>query len=172
MSAKHLLAILATSVYLLIVGFADFRHSEPSATKPEQVIEQPLILPEEPKPTQQPTTVSVAPKRTKLTYNEHVEKEKAAKAISHLYPHVSYTRAMQLVTSVYDHSKSYGLKPSMVLAVMATESSFNRGVKSHRGAVGYLQVIPKYHRKKIRGRDLWKPDVNIQVGAEVLKEYP
>jgi soluble lytic murein transglycosylase-like protein len=43
------------------------------------------------------------------------------------------------------------------------------------GAKGLMQVIPKYHQEKLfeHGGDeaLLEPEVNIQVGAQILREY-
>lgn len=167
MSVKHIIALLITSVYLTLVGFTDFKplETELFGYKVDNLIKlTPIETYLEKQPNQSTTT------KTTLTYEEHIEKEKAAKAISKMYRYIDYKGAMQLVTSVYDHAKSHGLRPSLLLAMIATESSFKRTARSNKGAVGYLQVIPKYHWNKIRGRNLWDTDVNVQVGTLVLKE--
>jgi len=65
--------------------------------------------------------------------------------------------------------------PMLVLAVMAIESRYNPIAESVMGARGLMQIIPKYHLDKLSdhgGPDaLLDPDVNIQVGVRILREY-
>jgi soluble lytic murein transglycosylase-like protein len=83
--------------------------------------------------------------------------------------------AETLVGITYDTGQQVGLDPLLILAVMAVESRFNPIAESGMGAKGLMQVIPKYHPDKLRGREQGKgalyPTTNIQVGTRVLKEY-
>jgi len=67
-----------------------------------------------------------------------------------------------------------GLDPLLLVAVIAIESSFNPFAESSIGAQGLMQVIPRFHMDKIgddAGADaLFDPQLNIRVGALVLKE--
>ncbi len=67
-----------------------------------------------------------------------------------------------------------GLDPLLLVAVIAIESSFNPFAESSVGAQGLMQVIPRFHMDKIgddAGADaLFDPQLNIRVGALVLKE--
>ena len=55
------------------------------------------------------------------------------------------------------------------------ESRYNPVAESVMGAKGLMQVIPKYHQEKLfdHGGEhaLLEPEVNIQVGAQILREY-
>jgi len=66
------------------------------------------------------------------------------------------------------------LDPLLLVAIMAVESSFNPMAKSQAGAVGLMQVIPRWHMDKIgEGKDhsvLFDPRLNVQVGTLVLRE--
>ncbi len=61
------------------------------------------------------------------------------------------------------------------LAVMAVESRYNPVAESQMGAKGLMQVIPKFHGEKLleHGGEtaLLDPHVNIQIGAQILREY-
>lgn len=65
--------------------------------------------------------------------------------------------------------------PLLVLAVMAVESRFNPVAESSMGALGLMQVMPKFHRDKIaeHGGDaaLLDPVRNIQIGTQILRDY-
>jgi soluble lytic murein transglycosylase-like protein len=69
-----------------------------------------------------------------------------------------------------------GIDPLLILAVMAVESSFNPVAESVMGAKGLMQIIPQYHRDKLRTphggeANVLDPEVNIVAGAKVLREY-
>lgn len=167
MTKHHFFGLLFAILYLGVVGFIDidrFRHD-----MLVEGVEHPLPLPFEIKEAPRIATVSIN-REFDEAYNQYLEKERIAKVIALRYRHIDFMAAMQVVNLTYENAQRYGLKPSMLLAMIATESSFNRSAKSSVGAVGYLQVMPKYHREKIAGRDIWRMDVNIQVGAQVLRD--
>jgi soluble lytic murein transglycosylase-like protein len=68
--------------------------------------------------------------------------------------------------------KRDGLEPELLIAVMQKESSLRPKVQSRYGAQGLMQVVPRWHREKLRpSESLFDPEVNIRVGADVLHEY-
>lgn len=76
----------------------------------------------------------------------------------------------QAVGYAMKYASKYSLEPALLLGLMAAESSFNPTAVSPMGAVGYTQVMPKYHQDKIKGRRLTNASVNIQVGAKILRQ--
>ena len=80
-----------------------------------------------------------------------------------------------LVSEAYVLSESTKLKPHLLLAVMAIESSFHPYVQSQAGAQGLMQVMTDIHAKKYEkyGGKLaaFDPLTNLRVGAKVLQEY-
>jgi soluble lytic murein transglycosylase-like protein len=58
---------------------------------------------------------------------------------------------------------------------MAIESRYNPVAESSMGAKGLMQVIPKFHLEKLMDHGgesaLLEPEVNITVGAQILREY-
>jgi soluble lytic murein transglycosylase-like protein len=87
---------------------------------------------------------------------------------------VSHDATRELVDAAYREGARYGLDPILIIAVMAVESRFNPIAASDGGAVGLMQVIPRYHSDKLdpaTGETMLDPHTNIKVGAGVLKEY-
>lgn len=80
-----------------------------------------------------------------------------------------------LVAEAYDLSENTDLKPHLILAVMAIESSFHPYVQSQAGAQGLMQVMTDVHAKKYQkyGGKLaaFDPLTNMRVGVAVLKDY-
>jgi soluble lytic murein transglycosylase-like protein len=59
--------------------------------------------------------------------------------------------------------------------VTAIESRFNPVAEGSMGAMGLMQVIPRFHPEKLAGHGgeqaLLDPEINIQVGTRILREY-
>jgi soluble lytic murein transglycosylase-like protein len=79
------------------------------------------------------------------------------------------------VRSAYDAGSELAVDPLLILAIMAIESSFNPVAQSSMGAMGLMQVIPRFHLEKLEDHGgqqaLLDPAINIRVGAQVLHEY-
>lgn len=79
------------------------------------------------------------------------------------------------VATAYRAGTEWKVDPLLILAVMAVESRYNPVAESQMGAKGLMQVIPKFHGEKLleHGGEtaLLDPHVNIQVGAQILREY-
>lgn len=88
---------------------------------------------------------------------------------------VSDTAVAAFVAAAYRAGEQYSVDPLLILAIMAIESRYNPVAESTVGAKGLMQVLPKYHLDKLSdhgGEDaLLEPEVNIQVGAQILREY-
>lgn len=88
---------------------------------------------------------------------------------------VSESAISEYVAAAYRAGAQYSLDPLLILAVMAVESRYNPVAESGVGARGLMQVMPKFHLEKLAdhgGADaLLEPEVNIQVGARILREY-
>jgi len=102
------------------------------------------------------------------------EQEAVAEYIARRY-RIADNAATHFVSIAYRAAEQHRLDALLVLAVMAIESRYNPVAESVMGAKGLMQVIPKYHQEKLfeHGGDqaLLEPEVNIQVGAQILREY-
>jgi soluble lytic murein transglycosylase-like protein len=88
---------------------------------------------------------------------------------------VSPDATASFVAAAYRAGTEWKVDPLLLLAVMAVESRYNPVAESNLGAKGLMQVIPKFHADKIAEHGgegaLLDPHVNIQVGAQILREY-
>jgi soluble lytic murein transglycosylase-like protein len=79
-----------------------------------------------------------------------------------------------LLGAAFREGRRNGLDPLLIVAVMAVESRFNPIAQSEQGAVGLMQIVPRFHEDKFdasRGESPLDPETNIHVGTRVLKEY-
>ncbi len=60
------------------------------------------------------------------------------------------------------------LDPKLIASLVYVESSFRKNVRSWAGAIGPVQVKPRYWRAFCGGDDLTDPRRNIHCGAQVL----
>src|SRR3970282_1554375 len=76
------------------------------------------------------------------------------------------------VRSAYVSGSELAVDPLLILAIMAIESGFNPVAQSSMGAVGLMQVIPRFHSEKLEDhggqQTLLDPEINIRVGTQVL----
>jgi soluble lytic murein transglycosylase-like protein len=83
--------------------------------------------------------------------------------------------ASSFVSLAYRAGEAHSVDPVLILAVMAVESGYNPVAESGMGAKGLMQVIPRFHLEKLSSHGgeqrLLEPEVNIYVGAQILREY-
>jgi soluble lytic murein transglycosylase-like protein len=102
------------------------------------------------------------------------DKERHAVA-SHLASkyRISLAESYQYVKHAVEVANEVNLDPMLLLAVMATESSFNPNAQSRAGAQGLMQVLTRVHTEKFEPYGgtvaAFVPEANIRVGALILK---
>ncbi|SEK02735.1 Transglycosylase SLT domain-containing protein [Variovorax sp. OK605] len=79
-----------------------------------------------------------------------------------------------LVAEAYGIGKRTKIDPTLILAIMAVESSFNPFAQSHVGAQGLMQVMTRVHGDKYESAGgtltAFDPVTNMRVGVKVLQE--
>ena len=97
--------------------------------------------------------------------------EAVAAVVSKRY-RVSLEATRPLVGAAFQEGARIGIDPLLIVAVIAIESRFNPIAQSDGGAMGLMQIIPRYHADKLASVDaVLDPPKNIELGARVLKEY-
>ncbi len=80
----------------------------------------------------------------------------------------------RLVQEAWAVGERANLDPTLILAIMAVESSFNPFAQSSVGAQGLMQVMTKIHDDKYEAfggnHAAFDPVTNLRVGVQVLKE--
>lgn len=81
--------------------------------------------------------------------------------------------AADVVRSAFREGGRHGLDPVLILAVIAVESRFNPFAASEQGALGLMQIVPRFHKDKLPDEGapaMLEPEVNIAVGTQILKD--
>lgn len=81
---------------------------------------------------------------------------------------VSLKDVSRIVNAAFKESDKQNVDPFLILAVLGVESTFNPSATNKSGARGLGQVIPRWHRDKIRGRDIMNIETNIEVSTKVF----
>lgn len=81
--------------------------------------------------------------------------------------------SVELVNEVAEQASRQGIDPRLAAATVAVESGCNGMAISSRGAIGYMQVMPKIWNTKYdctKTYNLLNRHDNIQVGTSILAE--
>jgi soluble lytic murein transglycosylase len=117
-----------------------------------------------------------------ITQNEKVitiksnELHQIAGSIKAFCPELEKKQIMQYANIIYKESKKYRYDWRLIVAIMKTESNFNEQAKSHKGAVGLMQLMPKTAKwlsPKLEIEysgigSLYDPEYNIKLGVHYL----
>ena len=86
------------------------------------------------------------------------------------YPNVSSKEEEAIVGPLVQAIQTTSLEPELVMGIISVESGFKAQARSRGGSKGLMQVVAKYHRGLIRGRNLFDPGVSAEVGTTILNE--
>ena len=100
------------------------------------------------------------------------ERQAVAKHLAAKY-RISMAESLRYVSHAIEVANEVNLDPVLLLAIMATESSFNPNAQSRAGAQGLMQVLTRVHTEKFEPYGgavaAFVPEANIRVGALILK---
>jgi len=114
--------------------------------------------------------------RTTAANPKELPKEQAAVAywISKKYK-VAAEPIAAIVAEAFELGTQQRIDPTLILAIMAVESSFNPFAQSSVGAQGLMQVMTKVHTDKYENfggnHAAFDPLSNLRVGVAILKDY-
>jgi transglycosylase-like protein with SLT domain len=78
-----------------------------------------------------------------------------------------FVRHVPFGSVIYSEARKNNVSPVLVAAVARAESSFSSTARSHRGAIGVMQLLPRTGRW-LGATDLTNPVQNIVAGAKYL----
>ena len=170
-----LLGLALVAVVMFASGWADLRHAVEEQTlawlqarqdaRTEPVVE---TLAEQ---LSEPTAIARATASDPKALNK--QQGAVAQWLSRRYK-VAPEPISRLVQEAWQVGARAGLDPTLILAIMAIESSFNPFAQSPVGAQGLMQVMTKVHDDKYEAfggiRAAFDPVSNLRVGVQVLKE--
>lgn len=85
---------------------------------------------------------------------------------------VARKEATLIAHAVIDAANEYAMSPALLLAVIATESGFDRQALSVAGAQGLMQILPAAHPQVFAsGTDITEPAENVRIGSSILRGY-
>jgi soluble lytic murein transglycosylase-like protein len=85
---------------------------------------------------------------------------------------VARQEATLIAQAVLGAANQYAVSPVLLLAVIATESGFDRQAVSAAGAQGLMQILPAAHPQLIAAsHDLTEPVENVRIGSSILRQY-
>jgi soluble lytic murein transglycosylase-like protein len=73
---------------------------------------------------------------------------------------------------ITDKAREYGFAPSLIHALVEVESTKKTDAVSHMGAMGLMQVMPKYHLRSCglkAASELFTPFKNLDCGLSILR---
>jgi transglycosylase-like protein with SLT domain len=118
-----------------------------------------------------------AQKEIQLSYERKI-KEKIRQVISAYQRRMDPQHFEKIPGMILAESKVYGYDPMFVTALIITESSFNNKARSHRGAMGLMQILPRTgvalaSEKEMEWKGsptLYNPEINIALGTYYLNK--
>jgi len=159
-----ILALLATLCFALFARSAPQLNPLPSANVAQRAADRSIG------PSHVPVAGTTIPPAAR---DPRPEIDALARLIAKRY-RISSEATRGLIAAAYREGQQVGLDPLLIVAVIAVESRFNPIAESDAGAQGLMQVIPSYHKDRLRTAGIGsvlEPRDNIRLGAQILKEY-
>ena len=173
-----LAGLMLAAVLLFVAGRADVRHEAEAWTLSwlqarHEAREQPAVPAADLLAAELSEPDAIA--RATASDPRELSRQQAAVAqwLAHRYK-VAPEPVSRLVQEAWSVGQKAHLDPTLILAIMAVESSFNPFAQSAVGAQGLMQVMTKVHNDKYEAfggnHAAFDPVTNLRVGVQVLKE--
>ncbi len=144
----------------------------PAPTQPAPAPTQPVPAPTQPAPA--PTQSAPTPTQPAPAPTAPPETQAPAQPA----PDVAYVNNVALSGELTAYAlklcSQYGVDSSVIFSVMYQESKFNPNAVSGSGAIGLMQIIPRYSQDRMNRlgvTDLYDARSNMLVGIDLLAEY-
>jgi len=137
-----------------------------------ETIKQAKLKLQEHTPSDVPETVT-PPEEADRSFTDNYDAEKIAN-----YYGAKYKRSTDYLLTVIHHTaaaaKENNVSPFILLAIISHESNFLDTARNSSGAEGLMQIMTTVHKKRFEPyggiQMTYLPEVNIRVGATILRE--
>jgi membrane-bound lytic murein transglycosylase C len=117
--------------------------------------------------------------KTAVLQRKQGKKGELLTIVAKLPPNSLAMRAKSFLDDVERSAAKWQVSTALIMAIMHTESAFNPLARSHIPAFGLMQIVPKSagldasrlvfgEERLLKGRDLFEPETNIEMGAAYL----
>jgi soluble lytic murein transglycosylase-like protein len=103
-------------------------------------------------------------------------KEEKNPLVEYIAKH-NQSQAESIAESAVKWGKNFDIEPELLIAIARVESTFNPYAISFAGAMGIMQIIPKWHIEKIKTAkdvvgtpEIFNLDTSMFLGAWVLRD--
>jgi hypothetical protein len=96
--------------------------------------------------------------------------EKVEAILRAVNPRLSENERFRIAAAVIENGEKYGLPPELITAVMWEESDVRPWVRSPKGAVGLMQVMPHMSANTPIAGNLTTIEKNIELGCLILAD--
>ena len=90
--------------------------------------------------------------------------------LGRLNPALGLPERERIAAAVVKYSAKYGLESALVLAIITAESSARPWVRSSKGAVGLMQVMPHVREALPVAGNLTSIETNVEAGCLILAD--
>lgn len=110
---------------------------------------------------------TLAAEEVRLVMDEYL---RLGEIVAKANPRLTSTEVLAIGRAVYEYADRYGVGTDVVAAVIVVESSGDPGAVSHKGAIGLMQVMPRWKYELGVKADLRDIDTNIRIGTFLLAD--
>lgn len=101
---------------------------------------------------------------------KHTKEALSDWVLDNAHTKMSTDKAKSIVNIVYRYAQEHSIDPLLILSIIHNESGFRENVTSAHGAKGLMQVMPRWHRDKIKGRNPNTAQVSVEVGTKIISD--
>lgn len=83
---------------------------------------------------------------------------------------LSLEKSIKIVDAVQYHSSERQIDPLLIFSIINAESGYRPNAHNSYGARGLMQVVPRWHPEKLKGKNPYNINVNIDVGVRILDD--
>jgi soluble lytic murein transglycosylase-like protein len=99
-----------------------------------------------------------------------LEFDKVVTILREVNPHLSEGERRRIAAAILTNSAKYDIDPQLVTAVMWEESDGRPWVRSPKGAVGLMQVMPYMSAQTEMAGNLTTIEHNVEAGCQILAD--